>query len=285
MNGATAALGTEALDLLEGDLAARIRHLGLERNVADLALQGWTIIENAAPLEFFDRLRQAILELIREQRASGKEAVKVAEIDEVAWLAPKRGRIFEEAHCNPKLVALNEFMVGKGFQIYTSGGSAKCEGAAGLALHVDYTAIRPPYPIHCQIFTSLWTCDDWTVEGGCTRLVPGSFKHRRPPVPGEGDDLAIPIECPKGSIIAWDGATWHGSCPRKAGGVRVGFHTPHSRMAVRTVDSYADISDEIVKRNPPVFGRMVGREDAFGKTTNFSPDMAGLERVYQWLNT
>ena len=285
MSGSTAAIEPAALDLLEGDLTARIRHLGLERNVADLALRGYTIIENAAPLEFFDRLRRAIIAMIEEQRASGNAPVRVAEIDEVAWLAPKRGRIFEEAHCNPKLVALNEFMLGKGFQIYTSGGSYKCKGATGLALHTDYTAIRPPYPMHCQVFTTLWTCDDWTVESGCTRLVPGSFKHRRPPSPGEGDDLAIPIECPKGSIIAWDGATWHGSLPRKTDGVRVGFHTPHSRMAVRPIDSYADVSDEIVRRNPPVFGRMIGREDAFGKTTVFSPDMAGLERMRAWIDT
>ncbi len=285
MSGPDASDAAEALDLLEGDLAERIRRLGLERNVADLALRGYTIIENAAPPEFFDRLRTAIVALIEEQRASGKAPVRVAEIDEVAWLAPKRGRIFEEAHCVPKLVALNEFMLGKGFQIYTSGGSVKCQGGAPLGLHTDYTAIRPPYPVHCQVFTSLWACDDWTVANGCTRLVPGSFKHRRPPTPGEGDDLAIPIECPRGSIIAWDGATWHGAVSRTADGTRVGFHTPHSRMAVRTVDSYADVPDEIVQRNPPVFGRMIGREDMFGKTTYFSPDMVGLERVYAWLNT
>lgn len=275
---------TEPLDLLEGNLLERIRHLGLERNVADLALQGYTVVENAAPLEFFDRLRERILELFEEQSQRKKNGEPLAYMDTV-WMLLGRGRVFEEALCNPKLVALNELMLGKGYQIYTLGGSVKRQEAPAQVLHNDYNAIRPPYPIHCQVFTSLWCCDDWTEDGGATEIVPGSFRWRRRPGPAELETKTVPIECPKGSIIAWEGASWHRGPSRKLPGVRVGLHIPHSRLAVRPIDSYADLPDEIVARNPPVFGRMIGRQDFFGKTTVEGPDMQGLLRMQPWIDT
>jgi hypothetical protein len=284
MASTPAALRQE-LDLLEGDLGERIAALGLERNVADLALNGYTIVRDVAPLEFFDRMRAAIVELYEDQRAEKARKGEPLDHMDTTWLLLGRGRVFEEALCNPKLVALNEFMLGKGFQIYTLGGSVKRAGQPPLALHNDYTAIRAPYPIHCQVFTSLWCCDDWTVEGGATRIVPGSFKWRRAPSPQDAQIETVPIECPKGSIIAWDGASWHCGPTRVGPGTRVGLHSPHSRMAVRPIDSNAHLSDDIVNRNPAVFRRLIGRDDFFGKTTVFGPDMQGLARMRDWIDT
>lgn len=273
------------LDLLEGDLAQRICHLGLERNVADLAIQGYTVIEDAAPIAFFEHLREQILELHEAANTRKRRSGEPLEYMETEWMLLGRGRVFEEAVCNPKLVALNEFMLGKGYQIYTLGGSVKRQNAPAQGLHNDYNAIRAPYPIHCQVFTTLWCCDDWLEEGGATRIVPGSFKWRRGPGPQDTGIETVPIECPKGSILAWEGAAWHCGPTRRTEGIRVGLHSPHSRMAVRPIDSYAQLSDEIVERNPPVFGRMIGREDFFGKTTIDGPDMAGLARMRDWIDT
>jgi hypothetical protein len=272
-------------DLLEGDLTQRISMLGLEANVAELALQGYTIIRDAAPIEFFDRLRASILELFEEQADQKKDSGEPLEYMETTWMLLERGRVFEEALCNPKLVALNEFMLGKGNQIYTYGASVKRQDAPPQGLHNDYTAIRAPYPIHCQVFTSLWCCDDWTEAAGATRIVPGSFRWRRAPGPTETNIATVPIECPRGSIIACEGASWHMGPARKTPGVRVGLHSPHSRMAVRPIDYYGDLAEDIVARNPPILRRVIGRDDFFGKTTRLGPDMQGLMRMREWIDT
>src|SRR5262245_39679610 len=121
------------LDLLEGDLADRIEALGLEQNAADLALKGYTVVENAAPPELIDRLRARALELLEEQRAAGAERKSGAVFEESAWMLLERGRVFEEAECNPKFVALNEFMLGKGYRSSTRGVTLKVGGSGPMA--------------------------------------------------------------------------------------------------------------------------------------------------------
>lgn len=296
---ATAAMSHE-IDLLEGDIDARISALGLEQNVADISTKGYTIVRNAAPLEFFDRLRSRIIELVDEQRsagsrtavgthdtlnarhgsAEGREAGEV--FDESAWLLLGRGRVFEEAVCNPYFVTLTEAFLGKGFQIQVCGGTVKGQGSSALPMHTDSSNQAEPFPPHAFGLTSLWACDDWTEEGGSTVIVPHSWKKGRSPLPGEAEDMGIPLECPRGSILFWNAATWHGSLPRKIPGLRVGFHTPCTHLSYRTLESYDHLPDEIVNRNPPVLGRMIGREDSYGKQTETTIPFEQMARMATW---
>lgn len=296
----------DGLDLLEGDLGARIRALGLEQNVADLAMVGYTVVRDVAPPEFIERLRERIIELVEEQRAQALRntdgTLKLENtFPDSAWCLLERGRVFEEAVCNPKLVALNEYMLGKGYLASVVGGTVTRTGAAPLGLHTDYIAmgIREPYPVQCDGLTSLWACDEWTEEGGATRLIPRSFTRGRAPVgqnyyddpdrgdtpPVEGDDEAIPIECPKGSLLVWHSATWHGNCKRTIPGERVSFHTPCVHQARQPLEDYRGLPDEIVDRNPPAFARMIGRESPWGKQTHTTPPGVQIAQMWLWNNT
>jgi hypothetical protein len=275
---------TEQVDLLEGNLADRIRALGLEDNAAELLTQGYTVVENAAPTEFIDRLRRRIVELVDEQDGSGDPNLQDVDdhgsYERSTWKLLGRGRVFEEAVCNPKFVALNELMLGKGYHIGLCGGTVMRGGANPLHLHSDLYDVRQPYPEQCDVLSAIWTCDEWTAEGGATRIVPNSFKYRRRPEPGEGEDAAIPIECPKGSIILWDGASWHGTCARTMPGERVAFRVPNKHFTRQTLESYDDLPDEIVQRNPPVFSRIIGRSAPYGKGTTAVADLGPL---FEWM--
>jgi hypothetical protein len=275
----------ELVDLLEGDLGDRIRALNLEENAAELVAKGFTVVENAAPAEFINRLRRRIVELVAHQEGSGDPNLEDENdhgvYERSTWKLLGRGRVFEEAVCNPKFVALNELMLGKGYRIGLCGGTVMRGGAHPLRLHSDLYDIRQPYPEQCEVLSAIWTCDDWTEAGGATRIVPGSFKYRRPPKPGEGEDEAIPVECPKGSIILWDGATWHGTCGRTLPGERVAFRVPNKHFTRQTLESYEDLSAEIVERNPPVFSRITGRSAPYGKGTSAVADLGSL---FEWMS-
>ena len=60
-----AAPGTKARERAD----QRIDELGLVRNVAELERLGYTVVENAAPMELFDEIRAAIIEVTEEHRA------------------------------------------------------------------------------------------------------------------------------------------------------------------------------------------------------------------------
>lgn len=273
------------LDLLDGDLTARVEALGLQRNVAELRERGYTVVEGAVPDELIDRLRARIVELVAEQTASGADTAVGGVFSESAWKLLGRGRVFEEAVCSPAWVTLNEVMLGKGWQIQVCGGTVKSQAATEMPLHTDSSHQREPFGETCFGLTSLWALDDWTDEGGATRLVPGSFTRRRSPKPGEGAGETVPLECPKGSIMFWNAATWHQAGIRSIPGIRVGLHTPCTHLSLRTLESYQDLPEEIVDRNPPVFARMIGRLDAYGRQGPTFIPQAELMQMLEWALT
>tara|TARA_E500000331_G_scaffold327395_1_gene346305 strand:+ start:2517 stop:2852 length:336 start_codon:yes stop_codon:yes gene_type:complete len=50
--------------------------------------------------------------------------------------------------------------------------------------------------------------------------VPGSHRRNSHPTPDAAHE-AIPVECPRGSLIAFHGALWHGAYPKTTPGLRV----------------------------------------------------------------
>jgi hypothetical protein len=243
------------------DLDQRLEALGLSANALDLALRGFTVLEDAAPLEFFERLRSRIIECVAEAGAFVQTGMLLA-----------RGRVFEEAVCNPQVLVLAELMCGKGFILNQMVGTVRPQGDPGLPIHTDYDMIRDPFPPYPQVVTAVWACDDFTQEGGCSRVIPGSHQLRRHPADDELEGEAVAVECPRGSIVVWDGATWHGSYSRRAPGKRVALHVMFNRMVLRPYEAY-DLPAELIERNPPELATLLGKNDPFGKSSAVGVDL------------
>jgi ectoine hydroxylase-related dioxygenase (phytanoyl-CoA dioxygenase family) len=253
------------------DLDERLASLGLTGNADDLVEKGYTVVEGPAPLEFFEPLRARLVEC----------AAEVGAVQTNMLLS--RGRIFEEAVCNPQVLALAELMCGQGFILSQMVGTVRPQGDWGMPLHSDYDLIRDPFPPHPQVMTAVWACDDFTPEAGGTWVIPGSQRLRRHPDDGELEQEAVAIECPRGSIVVWDGAVWHGSYSRSAPGERVALHVMFNRMALRPFEAY-DLPREVIDRNPPEFASLLGLNDPFGKSTVYGVDLGRLRwalRVYR----
>ena len=247
------------------NLDERLDSLALSGNADDLLDKGYTVVEGAAPLDFFHRLRDRIIECVVEIGAPVQTGMLLA-----------RGRIFEEAVCNPQLLALAELLCGRGFILSQMVGTVRPQGDHGLPVHTDYDLIRDPFPPHPLGLTAVWACDDFTREGGCTWVIPESHRLRRHPRDDEREQEAVAIECPRGSILVWDGATWHGSYSRGTPGERVALHVMFTRMAQRPFEAY-DLPRETIERNPPEFASLLGLNDPFGKSTVYGIDIERLK--------
>jgi hypothetical protein len=250
-------------------LAARVQALAMERNLSELQEHGYTVIHDAAPVEVTDRIRAAILRLVRETQ--GKPEGRTAA------LLLGRDPAFDAAVLNPKLRVLAEFMCGQGALLSQLIGSVRPTGTGALILHADQNWTPAPFPEHNQLLTACWACDEFSEAGGCTKVIPGSHRQRRHPSQAECDASAgaVPIECPRGSIAVWDGSVWHGNYPRTLPGERVVLHITYSRMALRPLEDYSHLPDAFLERNPPEMAELIGRNAVFGSTTATSGGVDG----------
>ena len=155
-----------------GQLRERIDRLGLTGNVADLAIDGYTVVKDAAPMDFFAELRtqvMAVAERVRHMRRFPTNLLN-------------EGRVFERAVQIEKLNVLYEYLLGPSFIVSQVSASVKRTTPKTFGIHADMNGYDQPFPGHAVIATSIFCCDDFTAAGGCTRFVAGSHQLRRAPI-------------------------------------------------------------------------------------------------------
>ncbi len=235
-------------DAVSPELQPVIEALGLEENCRQLAMEGWTVIENAADAQFNASLRARIVELSPRGGSNmllGKDP------------------LFAEAVLNGKLLAMAEFSVGRGFLLSQVAASVRPKGADTIGLHADNNWLPAPFPAHNMLLTGCWACDEYTREGGATLVIPGSNNLRRHPDAAEIKALngAIAIECPPGSVALWDGNLWHSNWPREIDGERVVCHITYSRLMMRPVEDYSALADTLIEQHGDRMAQLLGRQD------------------------
>ena len=225
-------------DAISDELLPVIRELGLEENCRQLAMEGWTVVENVRDDDFNDRFRSKIMELF-----GGKGGGSMMLI---------RDPIVAEAIMSPKLLAMAEFSVGRGFLISQVAAGIRPKGARAIALHADNNWLPAPFPAHNMLLTGCWACDECTREGGSTLVIPGSANLRRHPNIDEivARPGAISIECAPGSVAMWDSNIWHANYPRTLEGERVVCHITYTRLAMRPVEDYSDHAEPWTQTPP-----------------------------------
>jgi hypothetical protein len=247
---------TLAPDAISDELRPAIEEFGLEDNCRQLAQEGWTVIEDVASTEFNERLRDKIQEFGGGNMLLANDPV------------------FSEAVLSPKLLAMAEFSVGRGFLISQVAGSVRPQGSPSIGLHADANWLPAPFPAHNMLLTGCWACDEYTKDGGATLVIPGSNVLHRHPDPDEvaAKAGAIAIECPPCSVAMWDGNIWHANWPRETEGERVVAHITYTRLMMRQIEDYGSIADDLVEQHGERMAQLLGREDSLDSPTGFRFD-------------
>jgi len=243
---------------------AQIGELGLEGNVADLEASGYTVVEDAAPLELFDRIKRAIVDITDEVRSRGVKPYDFGPNTAMVYRLLCKDPVFAEAVLNPKLTALMSYLLGEAYVVSVTTGSTLNEGAQAGPLHADNQFFPDPFPVQTQVATAIWCCDDFSEELGSTHVVPGSHRLFRHPRRKEGLDQVVAVNAPRGAIVIWSGHTWHRSGARAASGARIALHTAFARPHVRTFESYSPDEIATLATFDPRLPALVGDDSPFG---------------------
>ena len=249
-----------------------VRTLGLENHVAELEATGYTVVppEKVAPPEFVNRLRVALAR-VTKRRLGGDVLDDGGDTDwivsDVIEATPVMTYLlfeepeFQEAAVNPVALALADYALGRSCLLSACNGIVKGPGAEDTFLHTDTGGIGvpEPYPHYPLLLNCTWVLTDYTRADGALCLVPGSHRKCRAPMAGEGIDARVPIEVPSGSLVVWNGQTWHGAFRRENPGIRLTLVLVYSRAFVMPMERYREeVPADMLKRNPPRFAALLG---------------------------
>ena len=241
-----------------------IKDLGLVENVAELEALGYTVVppekvgDQALMVEAHDRM----IELAKAAGAIESDYTTYQEgLSFELYHLIKQGEIFEKLLINQTILALGRFLLGDRMILNNSLGYVKGKTDKFLRMHTDSLMVPDPLPDYLHLVNFTLALTDYTLDGGCIGITPGSHRYRRHPTEAESVnyDVMRPVECPSGSIIVIPGNTWHGSFPRKTDGLRVTLVQAYSRQYF-TPSVTHDIPEEIFLRNGPDFARVLGKE-------------------------
>jgi ectoine hydroxylase-related dioxygenase (phytanoyl-CoA dioxygenase family) len=246
------------------DLAHRAARQKLSGKIRELEETGYTVIERAISPEFADEVRAATLRALLPHQTFSMN-----------WML-YHGREFEQLIQNPLMMTLIDASLGRGAVIASFSSIKRGPGPGVIPIHTDYAHVPEPYPEFSLTGVGVWALEDWRVESGPTWIVPGSHKMRRPPRRGEGLEDGVPIEMPKGSVVYFTHGVWHWQGDRTQPGDRVTLHAHFNRGILRSLEpKKTDV--QMLHRNSPRLGEMLGEDDWFDKMSAAGRDYARFD--------
>ena len=243
------------------DLYHRASRQGLLGKIVEVEEQGYTVLERAISPEFADEFRGATLQALSDQSVSSLQ-----------WML-YQGRPFELLAQHPQLMTLIDASLGRGAVIASLSAIRRGPGPGTIPLHNDYAHVPEPYPEYALTGVGVWSLEDWTVASGPTWVVPGTHRLRRPPRPDAEVKGGIPIEMPKGSVVFFSEALWHWQGERSEPGQRVTLHWHFNRGILRSIEP-KKVDPQMLHRNSPRLGEMLGEDDWFDKMDGIGRDHA-----------
>jgi ectoine hydroxylase-related dioxygenase (phytanoyl-CoA dioxygenase family) len=205
----------------------------LEQHLDALRVQGFTIVPDAMTVTEVHEARNALDGIFRREDAIAPGRGWQTQVYRVSYMLPEKHRVFRTIFQKPALLELMRAALGDTCILSSLNGYTTTPGGDGQALHLDQDQTVPGTLLTINAIHAL---DDFTRENGCTRLVPGS--HERQWTGGAadieaGENDAVHMEAPAGSIIAYSGGVWHASGCNRTTGPRRALHAFFAREWVR----------------------------------------------------
>jgi ectoine hydroxylase-related dioxygenase (phytanoyl-CoA dioxygenase family) len=231
--------------------------------VAALERDGACVVLNQAPAETIDGVnadfRAPFDELGRldEDDFSGYKTLRIAGILGIS-------RAAADLVEHPRVLAATDAVLLRNCTSYQIGSLSGIEilpGEDDQVLHVD-DSLYPLRLAGMQLqISAMWALDDFTVENGATRLVPGS--HHSPVHAGfRMDESVDEIEqavMPRGSVLLYLGTTLHGGGANRSEAPRAGLINTYALGWLRQEENqYLNVPREVADSHSPTIQRLMG---------------------------
>jgi ectoine hydroxylase-related dioxygenase (phytanoyl-CoA dioxygenase family) len=227
------------------------------RHVTRIREDGYTIVEHAIAPDLIDALADALARLERDLAAKpsdnsfeGRRTVRIYNL--LAHGAP-----FDAVPVHESVLPIVEGVLGEDCLISSLSSIAIDPGETEQPIHADDMVIplaRPHIPIVCN---SMWALTDFTEANGATRLAPRTHLGPNPTYGAKVETLAA--EMPKGSVLIWDGALWHGGGANRSDTRRTGIAMNYCAGFIRQQENQQlGVPPEVARGYPPKLQELMG---------------------------
>lgn len=228
----------------------------LEEHLRRIAVDGYTVLEDAIPPELVAALRDAIRRLARELDVQPRRTAAEGHATRRMYNLLAKDPVFAAMPAHPAVLPLVERLLDRGCLLSGMTAIDIGPGESPQPLHGDDLVMsahlrRPHAPM---MVTSMWALTDFTPENGGTCYVPGS--HLWPETPPRG---AVPagldvrmLAMRAGSVMLFHGSLWHGGGANTTSDQwRLGVNVQYCPGFVRQQQNpYLGIPREVAARLP-----------------------------------
>ena len=228
-----------------------------KQHVEQIRQQGFTIVEAAIEPALVDALNASLEGLERELNAKpsmngfeGHRTVRIYNL--LAYGAP-----FDRVPIHDSVLPIVEEILDPGCLISSLSSIAIDPGEVSQPIHADDMVIPLDKPHRSIVCNSMWALTDFTDANGATRLVPGSHKEQNPVYGAKYATIAA--EMPRGSVLIWDGALWHGGGANTTDRRRTGIAMNYCAGFIRQQENQQlGLPAELVKSYPQRLQELIG---------------------------
>lgn len=270
------------------DMAAAPAGLDVTAHVEAMRRDGYTIVENVLGPDQLTAAREALAPFLGSHR--GRNPFEGYDTERVYTLVA-RGKVFEDAVEEPRLMAILGAFLQPRFLLTASQAICIYPGEAAQRLHTDdsfYPIARPRPPISITVIVAI---DAFTEENGATVIVPGSHRwsdadlaalreaHEAGRTLPEVERSARPAVMPAGAALVMQGTLVHGGGANRSPAPRLAFTNQYCEPWARTQENFfLAIPKETVRGYSPRVRELLGydtRLNSFmGMVTGSTPAKA-----------
>ncbi|MEO7391544.1 MAG: phytanoyl-CoA dioxygenase family protein [Ramlibacter sp.] len=218
------------------------------RHLEELEAQGFTVIEDFLSTAWIQRIRAGLAPHLRSH--SGRNNFEGFRTERVYTLVG-RGKVFEEIVEDPRVMAMAEAVLAPGYLLTASQAICIYPGESPQPIHSDDSFYPIPRPRPSVSFSTIVAVDAFTLENGCTEVIPGSHRWNDAQIAGvyksfdadapaspELERQLVPLVMPGGACVVFHGTLLHRGGANRSEAPRLAFSNQYCQPWARTQENF-----------------------------------------------